>query len=310
VARITSPETSLSGLVGLIDQARTSLDIQQMTFDSAWSGGTNPLIAALERASQRGVRIRVLLNDESVFNHGHPSRPKNQPTVDHLNTLANTQARIANLAAMGVDYIHNKGVLVDGQITLISSINWDENSIQRNREAAVAITGAEVNAHYEALFERDWQVSGGSAALRETRLPIFLTPPTTESVKDCPASLRVTARIGKLRLDRDDDSFASIDGATVSHTFVRERGAEDCVLTSEDGIGSLSRRSFVEIRSTRDGYSVALEGYTPQGGKLYSVRAKIAKDSGLSGSFDANVFNGSAAHEFLGKATLDLETAN
>jgi hypothetical protein len=281
-----------------------------MTFDSSWQGGTNPLVAAIERASARGVRTRVLLNDESVFSHGKPTKPKNQPTADHLSSLPNTEARIANLKGMGVDYIHNKGMLIDGQLTLISSINWDENSIQHNREAAVAITSPDVNAHYEALFASDWQVSGGSAPLTEQKAAVAPVAFAAEALKDCPASIRVSARIGKLRLDQDDRSFSSIEGTVISHTFVRDAGSDGCVLSDGEGPSDLAERSFVEIRAGRDAYSVALEGYTPQGGKLYSVRAKVPKSAGLSGSFDANVFNGSAAHEFLGKASLDLEASN
>lgn len=310
VSRITSPDTSLSGLVGLIDQARTSIDIQQMTFDSSWSGGTNPLVSALERAAARGVHIRVLLNDEAVFNHGKPAPSKNLPTISHLSSLPNTQARTANLKGMGVDYIHNKGMLIDGQITLISSINWDENAIQHNREAAVAITSPAVFTHYDALFESDWQVSGNSVPALEMRFPVSVAQAISEPVKDCPASLRVTARIGKLTLDGDDSSFGSIDGATIAQTYVRERSSDGCVLSSEDGIGGLSRRSFVEIRASRGDTSLTLEGYTPRGAKIYSVRAKIPKEAALSGNFDANVFNGSAAHEFLGRASLEIEAVN
>jgi phosphatidylserine/phosphatidylglycerophosphate/cardiolipin synthase-like enzyme len=64
---------------------------------------------------------------------------------------------------MGVDYIHNKGALVDGDQTLISSINWDWNSITNNRETAVVITSDTVNQHYSALFTQDWDNSASSS---------------------------------------------------------------------------------------------------------------------------------------------------
>ncbi len=167
VQRITSPDSSLSGLLGLINGARSSIDIELMTFDSAWPSGSNPLIGALEQAARRGVKIRVLLNDEAAFNNNgtgtvNLSSSKNIPTMKILNQFGSgIVAKIANIKGMGVDYIHNKGMLVDGNITLISSINWDANSIQNNREAAVAISSSAVHAYYEGLFTKDWQVSGG-----------------------------------------------------------------------------------------------------------------------------------------------------
>ena len=73
---------------------------------------------------------------------------------------------VADLKAMGVDYIHNKGVVVDGNKTLISSINWDENAVEKNREAAVVITSTDIYNHYEALFQHDWDVSTNSQQQR------------------------------------------------------------------------------------------------------------------------------------------------
>jgi cardiolipin synthase len=163
VEKITSPETSESGILALLNSARTSIDIQQMTFSSEWANGNSPLLDAVITAAKRGVRVRVLLNDESVFNRGQePVKSKNLPTVEALNELGKSglkvSAKIANLKGMGVDYIHNKGLLVDGNKTLISSINWDENSVQNNRKSAVVITSPAVFQYFNALFNRDWNL--------------------------------------------------------------------------------------------------------------------------------------------------------
>src|SRR5581483_5440124 len=129
----------------------------QMTFNSAWStaGSINPLLTEVIAAARRGVAVRVLLNDEKAFNDGSTSKPINPVTVAAL-TRAGIPAMIANVKAMGVDYIHNKGVIVDGVRTLVSSINWDANSILKNRESAVAIDSPDVAAYYEKIFDGDW----------------------------------------------------------------------------------------------------------------------------------------------------------
>ncbi|MGE3260144.1 MAG: phosphatidylserine/phosphatidylglycerophosphate/cardiolipin synthase family protein [Bacteriovoracia bacterium] len=166
VQKITAPENSETALLALLNSARLSIDIEQMMFSSDWGDRSSSLFDAVVAAAKRGVKVRVLLNDESVFNHSkEPTKSKNQPTVDALNALGGqgyrVEARIANLKAMGVDYIHNKGLLVDGTKTLVSSINWDENSVLSNRETAVLITGDSVCQYFSALFQRDWAASGG-----------------------------------------------------------------------------------------------------------------------------------------------------
>lgn len=156
---VLSPDNSYAGLLQLIRGAKKTIDIQLLSFSPKWGEEPeSPLINALQEASKRGVRIRVLLNDESVFDKGSKAgKRKNEITAEKLNKMGkNVTAKIANLGAMGVEYIHNKGMLVDGSKTLISSINWNQNSIERNREAAVVLTGKEVFEHYETMFEADW----------------------------------------------------------------------------------------------------------------------------------------------------------
>lgn len=64
-----------------------------------------------------------------------------------------------NNRKMEISYIHNKGVIIDDEITLISSINWTQTSITRNREAAVEISCPVAANYYSQLFWRDWNRS-------------------------------------------------------------------------------------------------------------------------------------------------------
>jgi cardiolipin synthase len=171
VTSFMSPTTSQDGLLALLNGAKKSIDVEQMTFNSTWGKdpGNSPLYDAVVAAAKRGVQVRILLNDETVFDHpSKPSKPVNRLTYANLNAMAQKgglpiTVRIANVKAMGVDYIHNKGALVDGDQTLISSINWDWNSITNNRETAVVITSDTVNQHYSALFTQDWDNSASSS---------------------------------------------------------------------------------------------------------------------------------------------------
>lgn len=162
VEQLTSPDKSLDGLLAFIRSAKSTLDLELMSFSMKWgnTGKISPLYQEVVAAARRNVTVRVLLNDERVFG----GSKQNMTTVDALNTFAeseklNMTATIANVKAMGVNYIHNKGVLADGERVLISSINWNQNSVMNNRETAIAITGSEINRHYQALFETDWIAS-------------------------------------------------------------------------------------------------------------------------------------------------------
>ena len=308
IVRITSPDTSLNGLVGLINQARKNIEIEQMTFDSTWNkqAGASPLYVAILNAARRGVHVRVLLNDSHVFDHpGKPAAPHNLDTIKLYLGVGNLEARTANLKAMGVDYIHNKGMLVDGTQTLISSINWDQNSIQSNREAAVAITSPQVNQYYEALFNQDWQASGGGQFE-------MVSEPLVSSVtlvKDCPSAVHLEAIIGKLNVtDHEDQDFSALSGKKISDEFVLSPSATGCVLMQKSETHSSHERLTLEIRNRGDSKLVSLEGYTQKSGKLFSIRTTI-KALNPKSNFTATVYDGSGpGREALGTASLQIET--
>ncbi|MGZ3698398.1 MAG: phospholipase D-like domain-containing protein [Bdellovibrionota bacterium] len=341
---ITSPDTSLSGLTAAIRSARRSIDVQQMEFATKWGlgGGTSPLLTELIAAAKRGVRVRVLVNDERVFDTcNHPPHLTNVNTAALLNKTASSghlplQARVANVQGMGVDYIHNKGVLVDDDRTLVSSINWTENAVEKNREAAVLLQSTEISAHYKALFNSDWNVSArpgaapnhhcGGMALEavsdELVEPLMDDQPNDPAESDepeldpdlsfCPAHLSMVAHIGNLNLDQpNDQSFRAIENQTISGLFSRVEDQDSCVLSDQNasnGIGPLANHRFIEIHTRRDGTKViSLEGYTPAN-KLYSIRASASPEEKITGVHRASVLDASGpGRHRLGAAELELE---
>jgi len=160
---LTSPESSLVGLLAFIETAQETLDVELMSFNPMWgkTGEYSPLLNALVASAKRGVKIRVLVNDSTVFGGDNEGDVKLVALVDSLakkHKIA-LKAVIADLPKMRVKYIHNKGALADGYKTLISSINWNQNSVENNRETAISVDSQSINEHYQAIFDLDWNAS-------------------------------------------------------------------------------------------------------------------------------------------------------
>lgn len=317
IDKITSPDTSLSGLKALLESATTSIDIEQMSFDPNWgtNGPQSPLLDEVLAAAKRGVKVRVLLNDETVFDHeSSPSKPKNRVVVQMLNDANSqglpVQALVADIKAMGVDYIHNKGVIVDGNKTLISSINWDENAVEKNREAAVLITSTDIYNHYEALFQHDWDVSSNSQATASQAVK-FRAESAANYVEidsvNCPSTVNLMVDIGAITVEEGaDQSFRALANQHYDLNMSRDKSSHGCIFMTSGRTGS---KKVLEIRQDSQGLTVfILEGYTAKG-KLYSIRAKT--DSGVESGTDlsAIVYDGSGpAKEKLGEADMVLRT--
>ncbi len=154
----TCPDDCVSGIVNLLDSAETSIDLSLQGFDLGWHWGfgDNPLSAAIERALQRGVKVRLLINGYYVWTDNDI-----RESVDHFNNQWNRSDgydATAILMAPGarITKLHNKGVIVDGESVLISSINWNSNAILRNREMGIVVNNAALAQWYTASFEEDW----------------------------------------------------------------------------------------------------------------------------------------------------------
>jgi cardiolipin synthase len=171
---VLAPEHALletGGIIGLLRSARTSVLIQQQYIHPYWgpAGGDpastpNLYLEEAIAAARRGAQVRILLSDAFL----NPKDPKdNSVTVAYVNAIAGRErlrleARLVDSKAAGLDKIHNKGVVVDGQRVLISSINWSLNSPANNRELGIILDHPLIGRYFTDLFQYDW--SAGHAA--------------------------------------------------------------------------------------------------------------------------------------------------
>ena len=153
---LTCPDDCVEGLTDLIKSANDEilLSLQYLDLGWKWGWGENPLISALEQAAIDGVAIRLIINgaylDEDI-----------QDVVDQINNDWNiTNGWDASAVIMSenddVMKLHNKGAIVDGESVLISSINWGDSAMVRNREMGLIVTSSEVAAPFLESWYADW----------------------------------------------------------------------------------------------------------------------------------------------------------
>jgi hypothetical protein len=53
--------------------------------------------------------------------------------------------------------VHNKGIVVDSKVAMVSSENWSGDGILRNRDAGLIIHNEEAARYYEKIFLHDWE---------------------------------------------------------------------------------------------------------------------------------------------------------
>jgi cardiolipin synthase len=169
VTPVVIPEDGLletKGIIGLIKSATKTLYVEQLYIYKYWGSGTSCnevtcpdlFLQEVLNAARRGVKVKVVL-DSAFLDLTDPR--DNTYTRDYINQIAATEgldmeAKLIDLGVTKVTKVHNKGIIVDGQKTLVSSINWSENSPANNREMGVIIDDPNVADFYTDIFYYDF----------------------------------------------------------------------------------------------------------------------------------------------------------
>ncbi|MFW9961654.1 MAG: phosphatidylserine/phosphatidylglycerophosphate/cardiolipin synthase family protein [Candidatus Thorarchaeota archaeon] len=168
VTPIFSPDTSLQGILYCINAAQATLDIQIPYFTNIGDAGqVDQVLDAIIAAKNRGVTVRIITEEDYDFVELTAlMKLHNIPIV-----WQDTRWFTAN---------HNKGIIVDGRVVLISSINYSDGSISENREAGVIIENENVAQWYQDVYDFDWGV-GDCDVMNEVNLYWNPNIPTSTS---------------------------------------------------------------------------------------------------------------------------------
>ena len=158
---IVGPDNALAddAVLGLFASAERRIWIEAFYADDPWGSRPNPFLEAAFAAAHRGVEVRILL-DGSGWSSEEETTP-NDLLSAALNERAHREgvdleARV--LPPTGcVERVHNKGALVDGEVALVSSMNWARGSATENREIGILIEDGAVAARLEGVFLQDWE---------------------------------------------------------------------------------------------------------------------------------------------------------
>ena len=150
-----TPDNALDIHKRWIDRANDTIDVQNQyitQFDDNvdWNDDPSPIVQSLVAARNRGADVRVQVNegsdsdDVTSFFQSKGIEVKwmgNSTSTPDSSWLSNT---------------HNKLVIIDNKVTLLSSINFGENAFTNNREAGMVIQSSSVSNYFNSIFDEDW----------------------------------------------------------------------------------------------------------------------------------------------------------
>jgi len=151
ITLILSPDNAENEIKNFILSAKESIFVEQAYIEKEWES-INPFLRELVRKNESGVEVKVLLNYNPEY---ESTNEMNEETFIYLKERG-IDVKFLYTNSSPLANIHNKGVIIDGEGVLISSINFNENSVRNNREVGIIIKNKDVAEYFTNIFKYDW----------------------------------------------------------------------------------------------------------------------------------------------------------
>lgn len=143
---ILSPDNYMSVIPDFLASAKTSIKIEQQ-----YVRVNQPLIKKLLAAIPSGIEVQIIVA---------PPIGSAEKTLEEVRVMKETYGfQVCLLSKKHFVHCHNKLIIVDDEKVLISSQNWSDSAVSKNREAGVIIFEKEITAYYSKIFDADWTMS-------------------------------------------------------------------------------------------------------------------------------------------------------
>ncbi len=279
---LTCPDDCMEGLVATILSADESILLSLASFDLDWywGWGENPVLEALEQKAGEGVKIHMIIDDSY-------SNDETREAVDLFNNEWNRSngwdtAAVIISTSDEIYSLHNKGMIVDGDSVLISSINWNANSILRNREMGIVIDNTALSAIYAASWQEDWDRLDMTTDTDSDTLPDYWEVAyglnrTNAFITDL--------TIGEEGIDSDNDGLInSLEFAYGGDPFLADTDG-DCIPDGKEAAWAMS-----------------LDGLSNEAKIQFAIHAMNSEDADDNGENDGVQFD--CGVDFVGSTTV------
>ena len=126
----------------LIENAQENIDIEAYFMNKYTEGPLDAIYDALYEAVARGVKIRILIDNEGYCDERN--------FMMELDGNENIEVRPSSKP------MHSKVIIVDQEAVYVGSANWSWSAMQNNREIGVVLRGQEIARAFAAIFESGW----------------------------------------------------------------------------------------------------------------------------------------------------------
>ncbi|MFL5614823.1 MAG: phospholipase D-like domain-containing protein [Gemmatimonadaceae bacterium] len=158
VQPVLSPDSYMRVIPGMLESATKSILIEQQYIRSTQSDIVT-LLEAIKTARGKHPQLQVRIILGKLFSAADATK--------EVANVANMKKKYGLKLGDNIRYIdtkrfvhcHNKLIVVDGSQVLVSSQNWSNSAVSKNREAGVLFTMPAVAKYFTGIFDSDWETA-------------------------------------------------------------------------------------------------------------------------------------------------------
>jgi phosphatidylserine/phosphatidylglycerophosphate/cardiolipin synthase-like enzyme len=164
--------------VAMIRGAKVSVDAAEFYVTNRSGSALEPVLAELEKAGARGVKVRFLLSAKML--------DQDVASVDRLRRIPGAEVRSFDLAGVSRGILHAKYFVVDGREAALGSQNFDWRALEHIHELGVRTTDPGIVVRLAELFAIDWTFAGSGKLPELPGRPALTLRPEVELVASPP----------------------------------------------------------------------------------------------------------------------------
>jgi len=158
VTPVLSPDNYLDEIIPVLESATKSVLLEQQYVRST-QAQVALLLDAIRKAKSKNPKLDVRIILGKLFSS--KDVPKEQANIKNLRDTFGLKLKenIRYIDTKRFVHCHNKLIVVDSETVLVSSQNWSDSGVSKNREAGVLFRYPDVARYYAQIFESDWSTA-------------------------------------------------------------------------------------------------------------------------------------------------------
>lgn len=163
---VSSYEAEISSLQGVISDLKEKIRVEILGIYFSPKGGCENVIISWIRSANRSIHVLIysftldLIAEELIYAYKRGVDVK----VLFEKSQISLYSEYMRLKEAGVpvrndtnpDFMHNKVMIIDGEIVFTGSYNWSKSAEEDNDENLIIIKSMEIAETYEEKFEEIW----------------------------------------------------------------------------------------------------------------------------------------------------------